>query len=524
MRMRCSPFVLALVGVTPACSFLLDFDELTDGDATPQGNAGESTGGVAGDAGDSGGAGENAIAGGEGGGDGSLSGAGGETGGQPGEAGAGGEGGAACATDCDDENPCTRDGCSAGECVNTLVPGLALDGVDESILADQHVRATIAAASDGFFISDFFIDGGTNELSFHRLGASSEGTLEQVFTLAELELVAGAVPVSAAGLAMDNDLGRLHAFVGLRDRQAAGARVFHAEVDLGYTVRSRTQAGSSYWADSVYNYPVAAALGGNVYSAWINEDRTVSLYGGAALANSTLAAATPVSALALLGSAGNLPVVLYGSEGNGVFLERPNLLPVTVPECQTEPGVYLSAAATYAGVAGFWLTNWTKFGGDDSAGTGFLTSDTRGVGCTVAGCIVDDNTADCPSGSDNNLTRNAATVSAIRPGDRTGIVYYAAAVPALVAGDDGALAARLSLAFYRVDFGVVPFESAPTTDALGDPSIVSTLPTTEESGFAGPDWPILAYVPPHHLALGFIQPAAGNQSELRIQRYRMCMP
>jgi hypothetical protein len=522
MRIRFSPFLLALAAATPACSFLLDFDELTDGDATPQGNAGEGAGGVAGDNGESGQGGEN-IAGGEAGQAGSNAGAGGETGGQPGEAGAGGEGGAPCATDCDDEDPCTRDSCSAGECVNTLVPGLALDGVDESILADQHVRATIAAASDGFFISDFFVDGGANELSFHRLGADSEGTLEQVFTLAELELLAGAVPVSAAGLAMDNDLGRLHAFVGLRDRQAAGARVFHAVVDLGYTVRSRAQAGASYWADSAYNYPAAATLGGSVYAAWINEDRTVSLHGGAALDNAVLAANSPVSALALLGSAGNLPVVLYGSEGNGVFLERPNLAPVTVPECQTEPGVYLSAAATYAGVAGFWLTNWTKFGGDDAAGTGFLTSDSRGAGCTVAGCIVDD-TADCPSGSENNLQRNVATVSAIRPGDRTGIVYYAAAVPALVAGDDESPAAQLALAFYRVDFGVVPFESAPISQALGDPLIVSTQPTTEESGFAGPDWPILAYVPPNHLALGFIQPAAGNQSELRIQRYRMCMP
>lgn len=427
-----------------------------------------------------------------------------------------------CSTDCDDEDPCTLDACEDGECTNTLAPGLALDGVDERITADRHVRATIAAGSDGFFISSFFDDAGTSDLQFYRLGAASEDTLEPAFFFADLDLLAGATPVSAAGLAMDNDLGRIHAFMGLRERQAAGARVFHAVVDLGYTVRSRAQAGPSYFSGAPHNYPAAINLGDMIYSAWINEDRTVSLHGGATLDNAVLATGTPASTLALLGSAGNLPVVLYGSDGLGVFLERPNVAPVSVPECQPAPGAYSSMGATYAGIAGFWLTNWTKFGDDDGSGEGFLTSDSRGASCTIAGCTVAE-ANECSNGSDNNLERNVATLSALRPGDRTGIVHYAAAVPALTAGDDGTPQAELHLALYRVDFGLVPFQSAPDSEVVGEPLLVSSSPTEEASGFAGPDWPVLAYVPPDHLALAFIEPAE-ERSALRVQRYRMCLP
>src|SRR5215207_4539682 len=101
MRIRLSPLLLAFAAATPACSFLLDFDELTDGGATPQGVGGESGGGV----GESGHSGEPATTAGEAGRDAPNAGGGGETGGQPGEAGSGGEGGVPCATDCDDDNP-----------------------------------------------------------------------------------------------------------------------------------------------------------------------------------------------------------------------------------------------------------------------------------------------------------------------------------------------------------------------------------------------------------------------------------
>jgi len=58
---------------------------------------------------------------------------------------------------------------------------------------------------------------------------------------------------------------------------------------------------------------------------------------------------------------------------------------------------------------------------------------------------------------------------------------------------------------------------------LGEPLLVSSRPTDEASGFAGPDWPAVAYVPPDRLALAFTEPA-GDASALRVQRYRMCMP
>jgi hypothetical protein len=51
---------------------------------------------------------------------------------------------------------------------------------------------------------------------------------------------------------------------------------------------------------------------------------------------------------------------------------------------------------------------------------------------------------------------------------------------------------------------------------------VSSLPTAAPD-FLGPDWPAIAFVPPNHLALSFIEPSDAGH-DLRVQRYRVCYP
>jgi hypothetical protein len=497
-----------------ACSFILDFDGLTEGAA-----AGSAGAGLAGNGGGESGKGGSGGKGGTGG-EGGLS-----TGGVAGEsAGEGGEGGGGdCPPSCDDEDPCTVDSCtSTGACRHEPATGLFLDGVDERIPADTHYRVTIASASDAFFLSSFSAEGTEREVTFYRLDAeASDDALSEVATLGGLDLggVGAGDPLSAAGLAVEPALGLIHGFIGIADRVGMGTRVWHIVLDQEFAPQLRMPVDASYWSGSPYNHPAAINLRGDIYTAWITEDLTVRLAGGRLAAPATLAATTPATTLTLLGTASGDPVVLYTEESGGVTLESPSMAPVDIPECQPDAGAYTSASATDTTIPGFWLTSWTKFGSAAATDEGFLTTDGRGVGCSDMGCLLDE--MNCSANSASNLVRNQALLTGVRPGDPNGLVTFVQALPLLLPGtEEGEARAVLGLVGARVDFGRVPFMNEPTSAPLGDPVNVSDLPTTAPD-FRGPDWPVLAFVPPDRVALSFIEPGSDGD-DLRIQRYRVC--
>jgi hypothetical protein len=135
------------------------------------------------------------------------------------------------------------------------------------------------------------------------------------------------------------------------------------------------------------------------------------------------------------------------------------------------------------------------------------------------GCLLDE--PNCSSNSASNLVRNQALLTGVRPGDPNGLVTFVQALPLLLPGaEEGEATAALGLVGARVDFGRVPFMTEPTSTPLGDPVNVSEVSTTAPD-FRGPDWPVLAFVPPNRVALSFIESAAGGD-ELRVQRYRVC--
>ncbi len=405
--------------------------------------------------------------------------------------------------------------------MHSPVTGVVLDGIDERIPADAHYRVTLASAADAFFLSSFSETSGTREVTFYRLGATGDD-LAEIATLGGLNLdsTAGA-PLSAAGLVVEQSLGLLHGFVALEDRVGTGSRVWHLVLDMSFAPRLRAPVGSDYWSALPYNYPQAALLAGSVYTAWITEEQTVALTGGSLATPATLSAGTAATTLSLFGTVTNQPVVLYTASGGGVFAEAPAFSPFPVTECQTAAGEYLSSSVADTTIPGFWLASWTKFAPATANDEGWLTTDGRAIGCGASGCMEDD--ASCSAMSQANLIRNSVTLAAVRPGDPNGVVSLLQAVPIL--GLDEVTAeptAALLLIPSRVDFGRVPFASEPTSTPLGDPLLVSVA-STAAPDFRGPDWPALAFVPPDHLALGFIEPGQSGD-DLRVQRYRICLP
>jgi hypothetical protein len=420
-----------------------------------------------------------------------------------------------------DDDPCTVDGCTAtGACRSTAITGLVLDGIDARLPADQHFRVTMTPGPDAFFLSSYYVKDGAADVTLYRLGAE-DASLTSIATIGGLGLsqMDGGDPLSAAGLAVEPGLGLLHAFVALQDRVGTGSRVWHLVLDGNFTPQLRVPVGPTYWSTSPYNHPVALNLRGDVYSAWIAEDQTVALGRPGLMALSTLAVDTPASTVTLIGTAGGDPVALYTAAGGGVYLESPTIAATQIEECQMSAGGYLSSGATDTTIPGFWLTHWTKLGPATSMEDGYLTTEGRGVGCAASACVLDETS--CGADSRSNLVRNQALLTGVRPGDPNGLVSLVQAVPYIAPEPEGTTAGLLLIPA-RVDFGRVPFEAEPEVTALGEPMVVSSLPAAAPD-FRGPDWPAMAFVPPHHLALSFIEPAETGD-ELRVQRYRVCYP
>lgn len=503
---RIRHLALFAVPALASCSFLLDFDSLQEG-----------TGGSAGSRSGSGGGG--AVSGKpSGGSSGSTSG----TAGEGASAGDLGAGGVACPSECFHDDPCLVSGCTPeGECKGGTNVGLVLDGVDETVPAATHYRVTLASGDDAFFLSAYAENGGKKELTFYRLAAKGD-TLTPIGSLGGLNLGKMGDPASAAGLVVDTGLGLIHAFVALDDRSGTGARVWHLVMDMSFQVQTPTPASGlteGYWATSPYSYPVALYTDGQVYGAWINADGSISLSDGSIQPPKRLADGMQATTLSLFASTDGQPHVLYGAYASGVFIERPGLAALQLTECQDQPGAYVSSSATFTGLTGLWVGAWTKVPLADTT-DGFLTTNGRAFVCGKDGCG-SDMTA-CKPSDPNNLIRNPATVIVHRPEDPTGLVELVEAVP-FIGTDNGGNQGNLMLLQQSIRYGNPPFMDPPLVEDIA-PSIPLASQEALPPNFRGPDFPTVGFVPPDHFAVSWIQPAETTGDELRVQRYRMCLP
>jgi hypothetical protein len=496
MRLSHVAAVFVALGLA-SCAFVLDFDELTAGE----------------DAGTDAAAGTGATGGGSGagGGSGGSSGSGGTGGG--GTAGSGGtDGGTACASDCADNDPCTDDSCdettSPARCVHVPAKRIMKDGLSETLVADEMHRVTMTSAADTFYYSVFEQTNGAPEISLYRLGANSMASEELLKFSSFLGFLQAR---SAGGLMADTSQGlHLHAFVGL------GNETQHVIFDGTFSINTAQRASLStiYDASNPRRHPVAMRLGnGEIVGAWVNNDNTVGI-GSATRAPDTLAnnilnvgQITPVASA-------NTPGVLFTAP-NAVYLQIAGGQPAPITQCNTQLGGYTSAASTQI-MPGFWITSWTK------QGANYLLTEGKGVGCANAACGF----RQMCEGSEQATPglRNPALATGVRPGDPAGTVLFASVAPIVGPNEDGtARTSAILLIVSRTAFGAVPLQEPPVSDEIGTAELARMAPVGPLE--RGPDWPAVSILPPNKIAVAWTQPAAnGTGDELRVERYRICIP
>lgn len=498
MRSRAHRWLPLLVApFLASCVFLLDYDDLQRGRS--RGAGGEpAAGGTA-----------STPAGGENGA---------PVGGQAGSP-------AAACGECDDHDPCTVDTCDESgtpRCVHEPVEGLVPDGFQVALPAESYERVSVAASGKVFYFSALLVKDGVRQVALYRL-ASDGSELEELGNDITLE----GIPVSNVGLAVEElALGEvaLHGFLAAKPKLGnLPARVFHLVNQDGKTMTNLV--GASY-LESPTVFPQALNIGGTIVGAWIQLEQTIAVHSVGAARTDTFGAATsPASTLSLLSTAEDKPAVMFTVQSKagtavGTYVETAGQNRVALPECETRPGSYLSSSVIATQIPGVWLTNVTRFGAD------YLTSGGGGVACTKGTCtpLPDD----CSKATPSNGLRNVAGATLHFPTDDPGIVYSVLAVPQITVRDDDSTVAegRLSLALGRVDFST---PGKPVSTNLGGDADTGLLQiaandTSEELGFAGPDWPAVGILPTEQVAVAWIQPGETTGSDLHVQRYQMCVP
>lgn len=534
------PALLAL----PSCSFLLDFDSLQTETGKGSGgtpNAGTGGGGTSSGGAPSGGAAAGGHAGGHSGGDttfggmGPAGGAGGEGQGGEGLGGApeGGAGGAGVSCDCidSDADPCTVARCidrgRGPECVQEPIQGLVLEHEYDPIAAERVAQVGLVAGPSEFYLSTLSVTGSTSNANVYRFGQSST-TVVPALDFASIK-VAGA-PVSLPALAVDTSNGlRIHGFAALREvasgSAGASARVWHFTLDGDFKIQSRVPVSTDYSLGASVltqtQQPVAVTVGSESWGAWVNADGTIGV-SSVGVNPDTLTFGTPgvtPSTVSLLATRSGRPAVLFTVDnaddiGGGVFLQSEGGS-AQLSECQAGLGAYSSSYTAVTPFPGLWAMGWTK------SGTGFLTSEgTLGLCPANAPCATD---ATCDPSEDLNFVRSPAVAAQHLQGDPAGQMYYLEVLPTLVPTSKN-FQAQLTAVLVGIDFGTsANLSGVQPPVAVGDPIVVASQLTNAAAGYRGPDHASAAIVA-DTAAVAWVEPTSDGADQVRVQRYKMCLP
>lgn len=436
-----------------------------------------------------------------------------------------GAGGNDSCTDCDDHDPCTDDSCDdSGSCAHAPREGLVLDGLDETVEAEAHLRVSMVAGGQLFYLSVLEANEDVSDVTIYRL-ASDGAALETLEKVSNLRV--DATVLSNAGLAIDPAIGglALHGFIAMQTRlPGAEPKVFHLVSRNGKT--TSTLVGPSYGLVSPWVFPQALTIGNKVVGAWIQGDGTIAVHDPGDGTVQTLGdPALPASTLSLLATANDEPAVMFTAQDEtgalGSYVESVGTSRAPVEECQTAAGTYVSSSAISTQIPGVWLGNVTR-AGDDYLTTGGTTLLCGNNGCSSV-------TDTCMPEDLSNSIRNVAGATVHFEADAPGIVYAVVAVPqlALKEGSTTEVEARLSLSLGRADFSE---QGKGSSEPIGGDETshllpIARQPTNEAASFSGPDWPAVAILPTRQVAVAWLQPNAERSgSQLRVQRYKMCLP
>ena len=440
-------------------------------------------------------------------------------------------GGAPSCGDCDDKDPCTIDTCdetgAEPTCMHEATEGLKLDGLDTTLEALRHIRVSLVGSGKLFYLAATFVDKNApavDKVSLYRLGADAT-ELEPIGTDLKLD----GNPVSGVGLAVEElPLGdvALHGFIAAKLKRTDAAKVFHLVSHNDQTLSN--VVGLSYNDSNDTVFPQALVIGSTVVGSWIQGDGTIAVHDvGTARTDSFGDLTKPATTLSLLSTSDEKPAVMFTAESGpmqalGTYVQTSATAPTELAECDARPGDYVSSSVIGTQIPGLWLANLTRAGAD------YLTNANGTLICGANQCTAVGE--DCTKATPGNGIRDVAGATIRFDTDPPGIVYSVIALPQIAAkvDDPAAIEGKLSLALGRVDFSA-PGKAKQTTIG-GDPMNgglmeIAHNDTSAALSFAGPDWPAVSILPTEQVAVAWIQPsAAGDGSELRVQRYKMCLP
>ncbi len=445
------------------------------------------------------------------------------------DAGTGGAGNIGCVDNCNDNDPCTVDVCDRSQatprCEHQRQP-LVNDGFSVSRVTDPLFRVTMAAAGDRFFMSTYGIVDGEPDVQL--FGFKSDDTPDDLVegpSFTALPLLGARDPVSAAGLAVDSrglDFD-VHAYVAvgsIAPNQPADVFDIVLDENLGLRVgdSGRVSTGPNYDPSDPRRYPIAFQPGpsADVYAIWIGADGAIYLHqsGTGISANQpSFGSAAPAQYVAPIGL-GTSPGAVWGAEQS--FAQILGGPATAFEECLPRTGIYTSSTSTFTGADGVWGVGWSKL---DSTFLGFEQI-TLGCGGGARCVPLDLNQANRCESSDvggrvSLGTRNP--VSVLIESAQPGRLFQVTAAPFVDFGASPPTASIVMNALlFELGNGAV---DATVTPLTGGGVPLATQPATSE--LDGPDWPAIAFAD-DRVAIAWIQPAGVADSELRVERFRLC--
>ncbi len=454
-----------------ACSFLLDFDELSAGDE-------QAAGGTAG----------------------TGSGGSGAT-----------DGGSACGV-CDDKDPCTVDLCDTSgdqpRCVfepQTLVP----DGMSVTQEFDEVHHLNLVSAGGRFYLSTFAREGATDDVTLWTFGR--DGDQDQFKAGARFsQLVQGTplqgkLPASGAGL-LAKVLGfktQIYVALAVRDAANLDANVYLVGLDeefkplddFGQLSQTRTFA-----VPDLKRQPILWETNSIINVGWLTRVGAVFF---PLVDNGTTYVVTAANAQAIAPiDNAQVPGVLVVSD-NSVTTQLADKPEALVENCIGK-GMPITRAGSARISLNFWYTWWSRASGQGAA------SDIASLACGQNACAADrcgkgDRDHDASDG-----VRNPDYAVVVRE-TTPDLLTLVGAVPS-VQGER----AKLDLTLNTVRL------SGGTTQPVTSTSVQLVDEATSQ-GSGGPDYPRIAVSGEDRLAVAWLE-TAGSKAQLRVERYRMCYP
>ncbi|MGE0324055.1 MAG: hypothetical protein AB7K71_27290 [Polyangiaceae bacterium] len=454
-----------------ACSFVLDFDGLQDGDAQATGGTGGSS-----------------------------------SGGSGGTAGVGG--GTACGV-CDDKDPCTKDTCDTSGDQPTCVfepQQMVPDGMSVTQPLDNAYNINLVSAGGKFYLSRFAREGGADDLTLWTFGRSGDATTfkegARFSTLRKGTPLEPFEPASGAGLfaLVENVTTNIYISLAVRDQANTDADVWILALDENFNLITEgagqlSGALNKFAVPDLTRNPILWQTAGVVNVGWLTRLGAVFFPLDKSNRSYSMTAANPQGIAGL--DDGTNPGVLVVTN-DAVRTQIADGTPIIVPTCINDKTLPVTSAGSVRVVSNYWYTWWSRAQGNNAI------SDITSMGCGPGGCLA--STCGSDGRVDSPGVRNPA-FGVIQREIEPNVLNILGAIPN-VSG-----APELDLTFARIQLEA----GKPDPVVLASSSIV----ITEAEG--APDDAKIAVSGEDKVAIAWIQRRSSGAA-LRVERYLMCYP